>query len=145
MLMPIKTRAFVLLLLAATCSATAGEVYKWVDGEGRVHFSDAPRAGWKRVDLKAAPGFAPVSTAPESDGGAVQDGSGDSAGEGVDSPERAKLRAEECQKRRDQLETYRKANAITERDSLGNERTFTEDQRLQLIEQTQRQVNELCR
>ncbi|WP_370304674.1 DUF4124 domain-containing protein [Sinimarinibacterium flocculans] len=134
--MPIKTGSFALLLLAAAFSAGAGQVYKWVDAEGRIHYSDTPRPGWKRVDLKVAPGFAPATT---------QTPAAQSGAEGEESPERAKLRAEECDKRREQLETYRKATTITERDSLGNERTYSEDERLQLIEQTQKQVSELCR
>ena len=34
--MPIKTGSFALLLLAAAFSAGAGQVYKWVDAEGRI-------------------------------------------------------------------------------------------------------------
>lgn len=127
--MSTKTGSLLLLLLAATCTASAGQVYKWIDAEGRVHYADTPKPGWQRVDLKVAPGFASVTAEPDA---------------GSDTPERAQLRAEECSKRREQLETYRKASTITERDTLGNERVFNEEQRLQLIEQTQNQVRELC-
>ena len=84
--MPIKTGSFALLLLAAAFSAGAGQVYKWVDAEGRIHYSDTPRPGWKRVDLKVAPGFAPAT---------AQTPAAQSGAEGGESPERAKLRAEE--------------------------------------------------
>ncbi|MES0873196.1 DUF4124 domain-containing protein [Sinimarinibacterium thermocellulolyticum] len=132
-----KTASVALLLLAAAGTAGAGPVYKWVDDQGRVHYADTPKPGWKRVDLKVAPGFAPAT------GGQVE-GTDTQQGAAPDSPERGKLRAEECQKRREQLETYRRASTITERDALGNERTYNEEQRLQLIEQTQQQVRELC-
>jgi hypothetical protein len=137
--MPIKTGSFVLLLLAVAFSASAGQVYKWIDANGRVHYSDTPRPGWTRVDVSTG-GVSSAAAAPESAGSAetaVEDAA-------EESPERARLRAEECQKRRDQLETYRTSTQIIERDNLGNERTYTEEQRLQLIEQTQTQVNELC-
>lgn len=135
--MSTKTGSLLLLLLAAACTASAGQVYKWIDAEGRVHYADTPKPGWQRVDLKVAPGFAPVTADADA-------GSAAPAGAAADSPERAQLRTEECAKRREQLETYRKASTITERDTLGNERVFSEEQRLQLIEQTQSQVRELC-
>ena len=136
--MPIKTGSFVLLLLAVACPASAGQVYKWIDANGRVHYSDTPRPGWTRVDVKTGgvPSVAAAAASAGSAEAAVEDAE--------ESPERTRLRAEECQKRRDQLETYRTSTQIIERDNLGNERTYTEEQRLQLIEQTQRQVSELC-
>lgn len=134
--MPIKTGSFA-LLLAVAFTAGAGQVYKWIDGEDRVHYSDTPRPGWTRVDLKAAPGFTPVTAAPDVGGYTPPD-------DASESPQGTQLRAEECQKRREQLETYRNSTQISERDNLGNERVFNEEQRLQLIERTQQQVNELC-
>ncbi len=122
-----------LLLSAVACSVGAAQVYKWVDAQGRMHYSDTPKPGWKRVDLNVAPGFAPVTI------------DGASASGGADPTDtRAQLRAEECQRRRDQLESYRKAATVVSRDALGNEKAYSEEERLQLIEQTQRQVVELC-
>jgi hypothetical protein len=137
--MAVMKGSFAVLLCVCAFAASAGQVYKWIDANGRVHYSDTPRPGWTRVDVRTGGGLQSVTAAPEA--AAETDVAGSDAEE---SPERARLRAEECQKRRDQLETYRTSTQIIERDNLGNERTYTEEQRLQLIEQTQRQVNELC-
>jgi hypothetical protein len=137
--MAVMKGSFAVLLCVCAFAASAGQVYKWIDANGRVHYSDTPRPGWKRVDVRTGGGLQSVTAAPEP---AAETDVAESDVE--ESPERARLRAEECQKRRDQLETYRTSTQIIERDSLGNERTYSEEQRLQLIEQTQRQVNELC-
>lgn len=136
--MAVMKGSFAVLLCVLAFAASAGQVYKWIDSNGRVHYSDTPRPGWTRVDVKKG-GIGQAAPAAATAG----DGNRQIADE-EESPERARLRAEECQKRRDQLQTYRTSTQIVERDGLGNERTYTEEQRLQLIEQTQRQVNELC-
>jgi hypothetical protein len=45
--------AFTLLLLAGSL-ATAATVYKWVDENGVVHYSDQPHANAEKINLKAA-------------------------------------------------------------------------------------------
>jgi hypothetical protein len=137
--MAVMKGSFAVLLCVCAFAASAGQVYKWIDANGRVHYSDTPRPGWTRVDVRTGGGLQTVTAAPPAAGNSETVGE-----DAEDSPERARLRAEECQRRRDQLETYRTSNQIIERDALGNERTYTEEQRLQLIEQTQRQINELC-
>jgi len=49
---------FVVLALLATGLASA-QVYKWVDEDGNVHFSDTPRAGATLVDMPRTPRPAP--------------------------------------------------------------------------------------
>jgi Domain of unknown function (DUF4124) len=48
-----RTIVFTLLLLAASL-ATAATVYKWVDENGVVHYSDQPHANAEKINLKAA-------------------------------------------------------------------------------------------
>ncbi len=132
--MAVMKGSLAVLLCACAFVASAGQVYQWIDASGRIHFSDTPRPGWKRLDVKGAPGVQ-----PSSDASVRPDAAAD------DSVERVQLRAEECQRRREQLATYRNSAQIVERDGLGNERTYTEEERLQLLELTLRQVNELCR
>jgi hypothetical protein len=49
------------LLLSWTLTAAATEMWRWVDENGVVHFSDRPRPGAERVDMRPAQTF----TAPE--------------------------------------------------------------------------------
>lgn len=130
--MDVKSTFFALLCAtAAVFGVHAGQVYKWVDPNGRVHFSDTPQPGWKAVDLNESPA---TSAAAESD---AADG-GDQANT------REQLRAEECQRAKTQLATYKSATKIVERDALGKEKEYSNDERLQLLEQTQKRVNDFC-
>lgn len=109
------------LLAAAGASA---EVYKYKDKQGRIHFSDRPQAGWTPVEVKAPAPARPASDAEASD--------------------RAARRAVECNAKKQQLDNYRIATRVMEKDALGNEREYSAEQKQKLIDQTQRQVDELC-
>ncbi len=54
------------LCLALSAAATGGvEVYRWVDDEGQVHYSDRPSPGADRVAIDVTPpGSTPVAGAP---------------------------------------------------------------------------------
>jgi len=54
------------LCLALSAAASGGvEVYRWVDDEGQVHYSDRPSPGADRVAIDVAPpGSTPVAGAP---------------------------------------------------------------------------------
>ncbi|TJY58382.1 DUF4124 domain-containing protein [Sinimarinibacterium sp. CAU 1509] len=141
-----KSLLMAAMLCAATSIALGGPVYKWVDTQGRYHYGDQPLPGWTRVDVKPIGGGAtepePTPTpAPVDDAPAGED----PVKAVNDAAASARLRADECKRRREQLETYRNAPRIIERDEKGQEREYNEAQRLQLLEQTQRQVTELCR
>ncbi|MFP5305879.1 MAG: DUF4124 domain-containing protein [Gammaproteobacteria bacterium] len=143
------------VIAAAAFAASAGQVYKWVDANGRVHFSDTPRPGWKAVDLNA-PGTAEAAAAAaeptaedETDavteaGDAATDAAVEDEGAGADAAISPQLRAEECTRAREQLESYRNATKIVERDAEGKEKEYSTSERLQLIQQTQQRVTELC-
>lgn len=134
--MALKSKLIAVLMCAATFAAGAGQVYKWVDPNGRVHFSDTPRPGWAAMDLKAAPSL----SADAAD--AVESSEEDGDGQGTAARER--LRADECRRRKEQLDSYLAAAKIVQRDALGKEKEYSQEERLQLIEQTQKQVAELC-
>jgi len=53
------------LMLLACAAASAATIYKWVDENGVVHFSDQPHAGAEKVHVGAPQTFsAPKGTAP---------------------------------------------------------------------------------
>lgn len=147
------------VLLAVTATAGAEQLYKWVDSNGKVRYSDAPQAGWKRVDAPAAaPGLpaAPDASDEEddteltpdeplpTDEPEATDQSEKAAAEPADPEPSAALKASECKKRQEQLAGYEKASRIVEKDAKGKEKTYSETDRLKLIERTRQQVKELC-
>jgi Domain of unknown function (DUF4124) len=56
-----QKRLFLSLLLLCACSASA-QVYKWVDEDGVVHYSDQPVPGAERIDLPSRPSTPPAAS-----------------------------------------------------------------------------------
>ncbi|MGA9855439.1 MAG: DUF4124 domain-containing protein [Gammaproteobacteria bacterium] len=59
----ILTAALFILTLCAGLSVQADAVYKWVDDQGNVHYSDHPRPGAEKVQLPKTQTYQPPSTA----------------------------------------------------------------------------------
>ena len=57
-------RAFILLslVLAATATTGAAEVYRWKGADGQIHFSDRPQPGAERITITVSP---PASRSPD--------------------------------------------------------------------------------
>lgn len=102
--------------------ALAGEVYKWVDRDGRIHYGDKAQPGWQRVEPK--PGTT-IPAKPEL------------------SPDEA-ARAQTCARLRRDLDMWRDAPRLVERSPTGEERELTEEQRGKLLERAQEQIRKEC-
>lgn len=56
-------RSLLILAILAFGVANAAEVYRWTDKDGQVHYSDRPREGAERIQIREPSTFrAPVST-----------------------------------------------------------------------------------
>jgi hypothetical protein len=117
-------RIIIAVSLALACAAaSAGEIYKWKDKDGRVHYGDRPKDGQaESVTIDSSSGGDAPSAAPANEG----------------------ERQAECQKKRAQLERYRKSPSISEVDNLGKTREYTTAERQQFLAITEQKVTELC-
>ncbi len=117
-----------IVVLAAGFFATAlsaGEVYKWVDKDGRAHYGDKPKT-MPAEPVMPQPGQLPGQPAdPEAD-------------------QKAAARTAACDAKKKQLESYRRATVIKETDSLGNTRELSAADRQKLISLTEQQVATSC-
>lgn len=111
------------LLLPAAAPAS-GKTYRWTDERGRVHYGDI--------------------SAPRSERVEIQPGSGITLAQPTPAELEAATRAQDCERRRDQLASYRRAEEITETDALGKTRSYTADERERLLLRVQQQVQEAC-
>lgn len=112
--------AFALLAAMVSLSAHADGVYKWTDKNGNVHYGDKPKEGGQQVDVKPSSG----SGSPD-----------------------AKLDAEhaaQCDKAKAQLESYKKASIIKETNALGQERTYSSQEKQQLIAKAEKDAADAC-
>jgi len=112
----------VLCALLLCAAASAAEVYKWKDKDGRVHYGDQPKHVAEPVEVQPGSG-----TGVPSDAEAVR-----------------LAREVECQKKRAQLDTYKKAPSISEVDNLGKQREYTPAEREQFLAMTEKKVAEAC-
>lgn len=110
-------------LLAGLISvpAFAAGVYKWVDTQGGIHYSDTAQPGWRRVDV--SPTVVDAGTLPPS---------ADASASGK--------RAAECKQKRDALVGYKTSARIVERNSLGVEHEYTPEEKQKLIAMTEQQL-----
>ena len=115
-----STIALCILLVCA--AASAGEVYKWKDKDGKVHYGDRPKHDAETV--------------------VTDPGSG--TGEPSEAEATRLAREAECQKKKTQLENYRRAPSISEIDNLGKQREYTPAEREQFLAMTEKKVAELC-
>lgn len=116
-------RPIIALFVLLVCTlASASEVYKWKDKDGRVHYGDRPKQGAQSVIVTPASGSGVPSEAEGS----------------------RQAREAECQKTRAKYENYRRAPSISEIDNLGKQREYTPAEREQFLAMTERKVAELC-
>lgn len=108
-----------LLAMFAAASASAGEVYKWKDKDGRIHYGDKPKEGGQMMDIRGDEPDADVRAA-----GYAQDA--------------------KCAQERAQLEKYRKAGKIQEKDNLGNIRDYTDAEREKFLQISEQKVAAAC-
>jgi len=111
-------------LFAALPTLADGKVYRWTDSQGHVHYGDQPSGNAREVAPKAPPAN-PGDPAAKSTAAAAPS-------------------AEECQRKKDQLATYRSAGKITETSALGETREFTAEQKQKLIEKTEQAIRDTC-
>ncbi len=120
-----------LLILLIPMSVLAAEVYKWTDEKGRVHYSDRPRQqDAKKVVVNAGSGDG--GTGAEREASAI---------------EKLKMQDKKyaaCKNRKEQLANWKLASKIVEKDGLGREKTYTDDEKQSLLERTQSSIDKDC-
>ena len=57
-------RGLIVLTALATCAASAVPVWRWVDENGTIHYSDRPVAGAERIELEGAQSFPSAAPRP---------------------------------------------------------------------------------
>lgn len=112
-----------LLLVSA---AAAAEMYRWVDAEGEVHYSDRPARGAEEVQIKTPdvgePGVAPN---PEAEAANA-------------------VRAEHCARARQRVIEYEQADGLIEEDEFGRRREIKGEERVQTIARARADVKSFC-
>ena len=103
-----------IVLLAAYCGTAAAEVYRWVDGQGRVHYSDRPDSEKAEVVGVSSHRTNPAAVAQRTQTEAhqrqqiaagQQEQQADDAAKNAVQKDLASTRAEQCKKAQDEYKT----------------------------------------
>jgi hypothetical protein len=145
-------------MLAIATAAQAG-VTKWVDADGKVHYSDQPppstAKSQKKLDLKSNPAL--PQAAPDNKGGEKSLAEKDlesrkrrvqaeeTAAKQAKDQEAEKSRNANCAQARHQLQALQEGQRMSKFDEKG-ERVFLEDSdRVHAIEETKKSVDSWCK
>lgn len=146
--------AIAAICLAGSC-AFAGDVYKWVDEDGNVHYGDRPTADSERMDIVSRP-TDPAAVSARRDKAAVVEPEASPAEEQAAAPEEEKRptraernqqrqeKAEQCAEARERLQRHLVARRMYRVDENG-ERVYYDDAEIQAAkEKAQQKVDEFC-
>jgi len=125
-----------MMILASTASAG---LYKWVDSEGNVHYSQKPPANTSFKTIKAPP------PAPKSSEPVVKTGNDENDVEKTIKAETAKnqkLREENCEIGKNNLKSYQTFRRIRDKD--GNVRIVDAKERAEKIEAAKQLIRDFC-
>ncbi|MDQ2069836.1 DUF4124 domain-containing protein [Natronospira bacteriovora] len=125
-------RLTVLLLLLVFLPVSAQQVYRWVDEEGNVQFSDTPPPDdeeVERVQLRGSPVPSPVETAE---------------GDDEEDPDRPRLSEGECDGMRERLAEYRDADVLFRINAEGEQEELEPEVAQAEIDRLQRQIDQYC-
>lgn len=124
-----KTLCLVLLLVCVP--VLAGNIYRWTDANGVVHYSDQPRPGVAAVAVE--PGLGTAEPPPQPDSASR------SRAERV-----AAIRAEQCDKARERLRMLQESGRVVSVNAEGEESALDSDERVEAILRAQQDVAGLC-
>lgn len=147
------------LLCTSPLPAAAGQVYRWVDENGQVQFTErAPPPG---VEAQAVPvrptGPTPAQSAEELQRlrararlGGAGEAPGEAAPAGAAEPtpeqraQREQQRLKNCQTARENLRVLEQSRRVMVKDEAGNLQPLDDEQRQAKLDETRRQIEESC-
>lgn len=120
----------VIALVACSVGVSAAEVYKWKDANGRTHYGDRPNRDAEKITVKPGSGSDPSIA--------------ESGRKELEALKMKDAKYARCQQQREQIETWKSAGKIIEKDGLGREKEYSDDEKAQLISRAQSEFNKEC-
>ena len=149
-------RKFLVLVIAAaalTSSAFAGEIYKYVDENGSVHYVDRPtgESGEERLDVSYSGTSSETVTAQVQKRrdymSALEEARTDAKSQReAEAQARAEMeqRAAKCQESRARLESYLQAHRLYRQDESGERQYLDDEQILEARRKAEEAIQEHC-
>ena len=139
--------------LIAASASMAGEIYKWTDEQGSVHYEDRPEGGEKveRVDIvshntdnAAVQARVEAAQAARSEAAAQKAKAAEAETSKEDAQADEQKRAEQCQMYRDRLEQFLRSQRLYTEDANGERKYLDEAETMAARQKAQDQVEKYC-
>ena len=140
------------MTLAVSGAALAGDIYKWVDADGNVHYGDRPIAPQsERMDIESSPTTAASVEAQRTALAASNDRRAESrtvaeeeAATAAELRAEAEQRADKCNAARATMQRFVQSRRLYREDDAG-ERVYLDEAETQAARQrVEKQINEFC-
>jgi len=149
--MSMPFRITLLLALSVTLPTAAhGEMYKWVDDEGNVQYSQNPPPGSKAAEVVKPPpkvdteGATQALSEQEAQFKGRQEAAGKEAEEAEKTAAEAAQKKQACESARKNLERLQNAQRIFKKDAAGNRSRVSEEERQQSIKKAEESIKKNC-
>lgn len=141
-----------LAALLASGLAVAGEIYKWTDDDGNVHYEDRPTGDmqFERLDIVSNSTDNSIVQARLTANREARDAARQVASEAPPEMTREEIRAEqqkrkdECQKYRNQLQSFLRSQRLYSEDEAGDRAYLSEDEVMAARARVEGQIQEYC-
>ncbi len=138
--------------LMASGMTVAGEIYKWTDDDGGVHYEDRPtgNAVMERLDVVSRNTDNSVVQARLNADRKARDAARQVASEAPPEMTKAEIRAEQeqrqeqCQMYRDRLEAFLRSQRLYKEDDAGERQYLSEDEVMAARSRVEGQIQEYC-
>lgn len=144
-----KKLMFVLMVLA---SANAGAALnKWIDANGKVHYSDQPPVGVEATPVRAAPSPAVAPAAPksyterEAELKKARQSQNEAAGKAAQEQSNAEIEKANCNAAQQALRSLQQGGRIVEYDDSGERRYVEDSERQQRADKAQAEISKWCK
>ena len=147
--------ALAFVLAVAPNLVTAGQVYRWVDADGSVQYSERPPAGVRAEPIPLH--YAPASRDQGAEelkrlrersglGGAAAPAATPTQGQPTaeQRAEQDRQRAENCRTAQENLRVLETAQRVMAKDAQGNDVRLDDTQKQARLEETRRQIEKFC-
>jgi hypothetical protein len=141
-----------LAALLASGLAVAGEIYKWTDDDGSVHYEDRPTGNtqFEHMDVISNNTDNSIVQARLDANRKARDAARQVASEAPPEMTREEIRAEqqkrkdECQKYRDQLQSFLRSQRLYQEDAAGDRAYLSEEDVMAARTRVEGQIQEYC-
>lgn len=141
-----------LAALLASGTAVAGEIYKWTDEDGNIHYEDRPTGDTTmvRLDIQSSSTDNTVVQARLDEDREAREAARQVASEAPPKMTKAELRAEQekrqeqCQMYRDRLQSFLRSQRLYEEDDAGERTYLSEDEIMAARSRVEDQIQEYC-